>query len=49
MPDHVAVKIIRENAGTQFDPKIVNIFLKLHDRGEIKANLGALPQFAYGP
>lgn len=36
MPDHVAVKIIRENAGSQFDPKIVNIFLKLHNRGEIK-------------
>ena len=49
MPDHVAVKIIRENAGTQFDPKIVNIFLDLHNRGEVKANLGALPQFAYGP
>ncbi|MEA1945818.1 MAG: response regulator [Thermodesulfobacteriota bacterium] len=36
MPDHVAVKIIRENAGSQFDPKIVKIFLKLHNRGEIK-------------
>jgi response regulator RpfG family c-di-GMP phosphodiesterase len=36
MPDHVAVKIIRENAGTQFDPKIVNIFLKLQKEGEIK-------------
>ena len=36
MPEHVAVKIIRENAGSQFDPKIVNIFLKLHERGEIK-------------
>jgi HD-GYP domain-containing protein (c-di-GMP phosphodiesterase class II) len=37
MPDHVALKIIEENAGSQFDPKIVNIFLKLHNRGEIKA------------
>jgi response regulator RpfG family c-di-GMP phosphodiesterase len=36
MPEHVAVKIIRENAGSQFDPKIVNIFLGLHERGEIK-------------
>ncbi|RZB35853.1 MAG: hypothetical protein SRB2_02651 [Desulfobacteraceae bacterium Eth-SRB2] len=36
MPDHVAVKIIRENAGTQFDPKIVNIFLELQKKGEIK-------------
>ncbi len=36
MPEHVAVKIIRENAGSQFDPKIVNIFLKLHEREEIK-------------
>jgi len=36
MPEHVAVKIIRENAGSQFDPKIVNIFLKLQKEGEIK-------------
>jgi putative nucleotidyltransferase with HDIG domain len=39
MPDHVAVKIIRENAGTQFDPKIVNIFLKLQKEGKIKTQL----------
>jgi putative nucleotidyltransferase with HDIG domain len=36
MPDHVAVKIIRENAGSQFDPNIVNIFLELHSKEEIK-------------
>ena len=36
MPDHVAVKIIRENAGSQFDPNVVNIFLKLHKRGSLK-------------
>jgi len=37
MPDDVAVKIIRENAGGQFDPKIVDVFLELYNKGEIKA------------
>jgi response regulator RpfG family c-di-GMP phosphodiesterase len=37
MSDDVAVKIIRENAGGQFDPKIVDVFLELHNKGEIKA------------
>ena len=41
MPDHVAVKIIRENAGSQFDPKIVDIFLKLYDKGELKTLIEA--------
>ena len=36
MLDNVAVGIIRENAGSQFDPKIVDVFLDLHSRGEIK-------------
>ena len=35
MSDHVAVKIIRENAGSQFDPKVVNIFLKIHAAGRL--------------
>jgi HD-GYP domain-containing protein (c-di-GMP phosphodiesterase class II) len=37
MPDHVAAKIIRESSGSQFDPKVVNIFLKLHNKGKLKA------------
>ena len=37
MSDDVAVKIIRENAGGQFDPKIVDVFLELYNKGEIKA------------
>jgi HD-GYP domain-containing protein (c-di-GMP phosphodiesterase class II) len=37
MPDHVAAKIIRERAGSQFDPKVVNVFLKLHNKGKLKA------------
>lgn len=36
MSDDVAVKIIRENAGGQFDPKIVDVFLELYNKGEIK-------------
>ena len=36
MLDSVAVEIIKENAGSQFDPKIVNVFLDLHYKGEIK-------------
>ena len=36
MSDDVAVKIIRESAGSQFDPKIVDIFLDLHTQGKIK-------------
>ena len=35
MEDDVSVGIIREEAGSQFDPKIVDVFLKLHDQGEI--------------
>ena len=36
MSDNVAVEIIRENAGSQFDPKIVDVFLDLYSKGEIK-------------
>jgi putative nucleotidyltransferase with HDIG domain len=35
MPEHVAVKIIKENAGSQFDPNVVSIFLDLHDTGRL--------------
>jgi len=35
MEDDVSVGIIREEAGSQFDPKIVDVFLNLHDQGEI--------------
>jgi HD-GYP domain-containing protein (c-di-GMP phosphodiesterase class II) len=33
--DHVAVKIIKENSGSQFDPNVVSIFLNLHDAGRL--------------
>ena len=36
MSDDDAAKIIKENAGSQFDPKIVDVFLDLHCKGEIK-------------
>jgi HD-GYP domain-containing protein (c-di-GMP phosphodiesterase class II) len=36
MSDNVAVEIIKENAGSQFDPDIVGVFLDLHSKGEIK-------------
>ncbi len=36
MSDNVAIEIIRENSGSQFDPKIVDVFLDLHSKGEIK-------------
>jgi response regulator RpfG family c-di-GMP phosphodiesterase len=38
MQEDVALNIITENAGSQFDPKIVDVFLKLHDQGKIIAN-----------
>jgi len=36
MPDNVAVEVVRENSGSQFDPKIVDIFLDLHSKGLLK-------------
>jgi putative nucleotidyltransferase with HDIG domain len=36
MSDHMAVKIITENAGSQFDSELVDIFLELHHKGKIK-------------
>ena len=36
MQDGVALKIIMENAGDQFDPKVVDVFLKLYEKGKIK-------------
>jgi len=38
MSDEVAVKIIRENAGGQFDSKIADAFLKLNDQGAIASS-----------
>jgi len=35
MPDHVAVKIIKKNAGSQFDPNVAGIFLNVHNRGKL--------------
>ena len=36
MSDDDAAEIIKENAGSQFDPTIVDVFLDLHCKGEIK-------------
>ncbi|MBW1751551.1 MAG: diguanylate cyclase, partial [Deltaproteobacteria bacterium] len=36
MPDDVAVKIIKENDGSQFDPEIVAVFVDLHNKGKLK-------------
>ena len=36
MSDDDAAGIIKENAGSQFDPTIVDVFLDLHCKGEIK-------------
>lgn len=36
MSDDVAVNIIKENSGSQFDSKIVDVFLDLHSKGTIK-------------
>ena len=38
MQDDVAVKIIMENAGNQFDPEITDVFLRLYEQGMIKTN-----------
>jgi len=37
MPDDVSLRIMRENAGGQFNPEIVRTFLALHKQGQIKA------------
>jgi putative nucleotidyltransferase with HDIG domain len=44
MQEDVALNIIIENAGSQFDPEIVDVFLKLHSRGKIIANQRILVQ-----
>ena len=38
LSDDVAVDIIKENRGTQFDPKIVDAFVKLYDQGKMKTH-----------
>ena len=35
LKDDNVVKVIKENKGTQFDPKIVDVFLKLYKQGNI--------------
>ena len=35
LQDDVVIGMIRENTGSQFDPKIVDVFLKLYDQGKI--------------
>jgi len=35
LSDDVAIRIIRENTGSQFEPKVVDVFLKLHEQGKI--------------
>jgi len=35
MPTDVAVNIIRENKGSQFDPEVASVFLELYDRGKL--------------
>jgi len=35
LPDDVAIGMIRENTGIQFDPKIVDVFLKLYEQGKV--------------
>jgi len=44
MEEDTALNIIIENAGSQFDPEIVEVFLKLHSQGKITANQGILFQ-----
>ena len=36
MPDDVAVKIIKENDGSQFDSEIVAVFVDLYNKGKLK-------------
>ena len=36
MSDDVALKIIMENAGSQFDPEITDVFLRLYEQGKMK-------------
>jgi len=36
LQEDVAVRIIRENAGSQFDPEIADVFLKLYEQGKIE-------------
>ena len=37
MEEDIAVRIIMENAGSQFDSEITDVFLKLHEQGKIKS------------
>jgi HD-GYP domain-containing protein (c-di-GMP phosphodiesterase class II) len=35
LPEEVAVKTISENKGSQFDPQVADVFVKLHQQGKI--------------
>ena len=35
LKDEAAVKMIQDNEGSQFDPKVVRVFLKLYKEGKI--------------
>jgi HD-GYP domain-containing protein (c-di-GMP phosphodiesterase class II) len=38
LEDNVAVGVIAENAGSQFDPKILKVFLRLYERGKVASH-----------
>jgi putative nucleotidyltransferase with HDIG domain len=38
MPDDMALGMIRENTGSQFDPKIVDVFLNLYEQRKLPLN-----------
>jgi HD-GYP domain-containing protein (c-di-GMP phosphodiesterase class II) len=38
MPDDMALGMIRENTGSQFDPKIVDVFLNLYEQRKLSLN-----------
>jgi putative nucleotidyltransferase with HDIG domain len=40
MEESLILKILQEGAGTHFDPRIVNAFLKVHEKGKITRPLG---------
>jgi len=50
MADDVAVRVIEENRGSQFEADVAQVFLHLHRRGKIRSNLlGSGELVAAGP
>lgn len=43
IPDEVIIKTIRQNAGTQFDKKVVHAFLKIYEKGEVGSEHEPVP------